>query len=72
MTNQFRSAFRPANRLVVFCFLTSLGTGPVLADGKICAAVENDSERLACYDNVFRGSAAESEPLPAYEQRLEA
>ena len=72
MTSQFRSALRPANRLAIICFLTLLGTAPVLADGKVCAAIEDDSERLACYDDVFRGSAAKSEPLPAYEQRLEA
>ena len=72
MTNRLCSIISRACRLAIACFLFLSSTKPVFADAEECAPIDNDSERLACYDNVFRGNSAESKPLPAYEQRLAA
>lgn len=46
--------------------LGSLGVDPARAegDGRSCATVTDDAERLACYDRIFRGAKADA-PVPA-------
>jgi len=39
---------------------------------RLCVSIDDDAERLLCYDAAFKQAAEADDPLPAYEQRQEA
>jgi hypothetical protein len=55
-----------AARLLAFVVVALGAAGNALGQGSVpCTAIENDAERLACYDRALRGAAATPAAAPA-------
>jgi hypothetical protein len=60
------TAAPPAAARLLACLVLVLATaGSALGQGSVpCTAIQDDTERLACYDRALRGGAAPTAPAP--------
>jgi phospholipase A1 len=62
--------YLPVLALWVFATSAALPAQASGADARLCISIDDDAERLRCYDTAHERDAVEREALPAFEQRI--